>query len=118
MTEQPCEVPDCPAFAELHRATCGPHKDAALAKALRIAKDKDGRGGKRCITCGRVFAETDWVWKKMRKRAHVKKAGDHYGHEHVQCDPIVRKPSPKQIRESVKPLLEATQEPEKNHDAA
>lgn len=53
---KPCEVPECPALAEVGRATCGPHRDARLAKGLGIAKDSEGHGGKSCINCKRRFS--------------------------------------------------------------
>ncbi len=118
MNQKPCEVVDCPAFAEVGRATCGPHRDARLAKVLHIAKDVEGRGGKRCIACGQTFTETDWVWKALRPRKNVKKPGDFYGHEHVACEPKTSKLSRKAIRESVKPLLEVADDAERDRGAA
>lgn len=116
--QKPCEVIDCPALAEVGRATCGPHKDARLAKALHIAKDSKGLGGKRCISCKRTFTETDWVWKTLKRRTTIKKAGDHFGHEHVQCEPPTLKLSRKAIRESAKPLLEVSDDIARDRGAA
>lgn len=107
MADMPCEVPNCPAFAESRRKTCGPHRDARTAKDLKICKDSDGHGGKSCLSCRRRFAEDDYVFKTPKKRENVRKPGDQFGYAHVCCDPPSPRLSKKAIRESEKPLLEA-----------
>jgi hypothetical protein len=98
--------------------TCGPHVGARLAKALNISQTATGRGGKRCIDCGRLFKAEDWVWKSLRPRSKVKKPGDAYGHAHVCCEPPTPRLSKKAIRVSVKPLLEATDDVTRDRGAA
>lgn len=107
--DRPCGVPECPAWAEVGGATCGPHRDARLAKALGIAKDAGGHGGKCCITCRRRFAETDWVYRQILRRANVRKTGEQFGHAHVRCEPVTQRLSRKAIKESPKPLLEVAE---------
>jgi hypothetical protein len=80
-----CEVTPCPAEPEFGRATCAVHRHYARAGALRISKDSQGRGGKKCIVCNKTFADTDWVFKNMVERWTVKRAGDRFGHQHATC---------------------------------
>lgn len=106
---KPCEVPECPAFAEVGRETCGPHRDARLARELKIAKDAEGHGGKSCIKCKRLFRETDWVYRQMLRRANIRKTGEQFGHAHVRCESPTPRLSKKAIKESPKPLLEVAE---------
>jgi hypothetical protein len=101
------EVPNCPAYAHDGLATCLAHKDARLAKELRISQQVNGRNGKRCLKCRRVFRPDDYVNSKPRlKKKRSSRPGDPYGWVHVACEPLAPRLAKRAIRESVKPLLE------------
>lgn len=109
--QKPCEVPACPALAEVGRSTCGPHKDSRTAKELHIV-------GSKCMGCNRAFAKTDYVYKSLRPLKQIKKQGERFGHEHVACEPPNERPSRQDIRESVKPLLEVADDVTRDRGAA
>jgi hypothetical protein len=101
----PCEVLGCPVFAEPRRATCGIHRYARTAKQLDIARDVEGKGGKRCVNCGRQFAEADWCEQAPVLKTKRSRPGDPYGYRHVACEPVSRRVSRQAIREAEKPLF-------------
>lgn len=99
-----CEIPNCPAFAQVGGKTCAPHENARTAKALKICKDREGHGGKSCLGCKRRFTETDYVIATA-ERKKTRKGGEQFGYRHVACEPPTPRLSKKAIRESVKPLF-------------
>lgn len=109
MTQQVCEIPNCPAFAAPKKKACLQHATARIAKDLGISRSQAGNGGKRCLTCQRFFKPEDWVLKEMQVKTTKAKAGDLYGHRHVACEPPTPRISKRKIRESQKPLFEASE---------
>lgn len=80
-----CVIPLCPALPESGSLTCGPHRDAILAKMVYST-------GKPCRQCRRSISRND----------HVLKADPTL---HVQCEPVTPRQSREALRESEKPLF-------------
>ena len=95
MKEKLCAVPDCPALALPKQETCGPHGHARLASALHISQSAFGKGGKRCVSCRRLFKASDYA----------KPVAGNAGYTHIACEPPASRLSRRKIREAEKPLF-------------
>lgn len=109
--QKECEVPLCPALAEVNRSTCAIHRYAQIAGELHII-------GSKCLNCHRSFAKMDWVYKSLRPLKTIKRSGERFGHEHVACEPTTPRQSRQEIRDSVKPLLEVADDITRDRGAA
>lgn len=77
----PCEVENCPSVARRGSTTCQLHATAATAKQI-------GQTGQKCVGCGRVFRDGDFVRREPVRRPTPKQAGLVYGYAHVRCEPV------------------------------
>lgn len=101
-----CDVPNCPVIVAPGSRFCELHKRARTAKELGFGPDANGLNAARCARCRRAFRDPDFVERVAVSRTVRGKPIPAF--RHVACEPPTAKLTRKQLRESAKPLIDAT----------